>query len=637
MNTALRLATAGFVLAASATSVAQTPPAITRDPTNLSVSLGATATFRAYTTGTSPFSYQWYRTNASTTFALDGGVNPSALTSLLNLTNVQSSDAGGYYLVVTNDWGSATSQVATLTVDPTFTKITTGPLVEYVGTTQSGAWGDYDADGYPDLFIAHFHSVPGALYHNNGDGTFTSITDVPFATSDAWISGAWVDLDNDGRLDLVTIRYLSGPAIVYFNNGDGTFSQVQLAEAGPCHVMVLDLNGDGLLDAVLAGSANWWAPAPSWFYRNNGDHTFTRLTSADIGPIANATTISAACADYDDDGSVDVFYGNYTADLFHNDGTGHFALATRLPGATATCAGAWGDYDNDGRLDFCAAGEVGASTLVFRNLGGGSFAATMTIPQSHDMSACWADYDNDGFLDFFLASDEGGQNALYHNNGNGTFTRITTGSIANDLPPGRVSNDGLWFDYDNDGFLDLYVFNQEANGAATAVNLLYHNNGNTNAWLKVRLIGTASNRDAVGAKVRVQATYAGQPRWQRRDITGGDSFSGNQLYAHFGLGNATNVDVLRIEWPSGMVQELHDVAVRQFLTVTEPTRLAMAQPGQLHIQCWKGMTYRLESSPDLATWTPLATVTNSNVTGGVQWTDPSGPSPRACFYRAVEQ
>jgi hypothetical protein len=137
--------------------------------------------------------------------------------------------------------------------------------------------------------------------------------------------------------------------------------------------------------------------------------------------------------------------------------------------------------------------------------------------------------------------------------------------------------------------------------------------------------------------VRVQATYGGQSRWQRRDITGGDSFNGNQLYAHFGLGNATNVDVLRIEWPSGMVQELHDVAVRQFLTVTEPARLAMAQPGQLHIQCWKSMAFRLVSSPDLETWTPLATVTNSNVTGGVQWTDPSGPSPRACFYRAVEQ
>ncbi len=321
MKRALRLTIAGFVLAALATSVAQTPPAITQDPTNLSVSLGATATFRASNIGTSPFSYQWYYTNASTTFALDGEANPSALTNVLNLTNVRSSDAGGYYLVVTNDWGSATSRVAALTVDPTFTK-------------------------------------------------------------------------------------------------------------------------------------------------------------------------------------------------------------------------------------------------------------------------------------------------------------ITTGSIVNDLPAGRLSNDGLWFDSDNDGFLDLYVFNQEANGAATAVNFLYHNNGNPNAWLKVRLIGTASNRDAVGAKVRIQATYAGQLRWQRRDITGGDSFSGNQLYAHFGLGDATNVDVLRIEWPSGMVREFHDLAVKQFLTVTEPARLAMVQPGQLHIQCWTGMAYRIESSPDLSAWTPLATVTNLNVTW---WRSVDGP------------
>jgi hypothetical protein len=206
----------------------------------------------------------------------------------------------------------------------------------------------------------------------------------------------------------------------------------------------------------------------------------------------------------------------------------------------------------------------------------------------------------------------------------------------NDLPPGRLSNDGLWFDYDNDGFLDLYVFNQEANGAATAVNFLYRNNGNTNAWLKVRLIGTASNRDAVGAKVRVRATYVGQVRWQRRDITGGDSFNGNQLYAHFGLGDATNVDVLRIEWTSGIVQEIHNVAAGQFLTVTEPARLVMAQAGQLHLQCWKGMAYRIESSSDLSAWTPLATVTNLNVTGGVQWADPSAPAPAARFYRAVK-
>ena len=166
-------------------------------------------------------------------------------------------------------------------------------------------------------------------------------------------------------------------------------------------------------------------------------------------------------------------------------------------------------------------------------------------------------------------------------------------------------------------------------------NFLYHNNANPNAWLKVKAVGTVSNRDGVGARVRVKATYAGQARWQRRDISGGDSFNGNHLIAHFGLGDATNVETLRIEWPSGVVQELTNVAVKQCLIVTEPAKLSMPKPGDLHIQCWKGMTYRIEGSSDLLAWNPLATVTN--LTGKLQWTDTNAPGQGARFYRVVKQ
>lgn len=163
---------------------------------------------------------------------------------------------------------------------------------------------------------------------------------------------------------------------------------------------------------------------------------------------------------------------------------------------------------------------------------------------------------------------------------------------------------------------------------------LYHNDGNANHWLSVTCVGTSSPRDGTGVKVRARATIGGQETWQLRLInTGGTCWGGQSFDAHFGLGDAARVDLLRIEWPSGTVQELSNVASKQHLTVTEPPRLSMREPGQLHIQCWKGMTFNVEASTDLSAWTTQATVTNPNLTGGILWTDSSTPRPSACFYR----
>src|SRR4029453_2374792 len=174
----------------------------------------------------------------------------------------------------------------------------------------------------------------------------------------------------------------------------------------------------------------------------------------------------------------------------------------------------------------------------------------------------WADYDNDGFLDLFVANSSGQNESLYRNNGEGTFAKVTTGSTGSD---GGNSGGCAWGDYDNDGFLDLFVPNWQG----SRPNFLYRNNGNSNAWLKVPCRGTQSNRDAIGAKVRVKASFRGTERWQVREVSGGIGF-GQTPYANFGLGDATNAQIVRIEWPSGTVEELSDVAVKQFLTVTEP-------------------------------------------------------------------
>ena len=254
----------------------------------------------------------------------------------------------------------------------------------------------------------------------------------------------------------------------------------------------------------------------------------------------------------------------------------------------------------------------------------------------HGQSCAWADYDNDGWLDLFVtasglidSAEPGRKSMLYHNNGNGSFTKITSGSLVNDV---NWSEGGIWGDYDNDGFMDLFV----ANGgfAGNQANSLFRNNGNTHGWLKLKLIGTISNRAAIGAKVRVKATIGGKSFWQMREISGGDGFlSQNDIRPNFGLGDARVAEIVRIEWPSGLVQELHDVAPKQFLTITEPARLQVLGPGAFRVQSWKGMTFEVQASTDLKQWSPVNTVTN--LTGALEFTDPDAANHLRRFYRAV--
>ena len=181
-------------------------------------------------------------------------------------------------------------------------------------------------------------------------------------------------------------------------------------------------------------------------------------------------------------------------------------------------------------------------------------------------------------------------------------------------------------------------------GTISTANFLYRNNGNANAWLKVKLIGTASNRDAIGAKVRVQARFAGQTRWQRRDISAGDMSTANQPYAHFGLGDATIVDLVRIEWPSGLVQEFTNVPVKQTLTVTEhqdgvttaPTLTATRSTEgavQLTLTGRPNLLCVFEGSTNLVQWTKLGVRTN--LTGTVDFTDNRATNYARRFYRAL--
>jgi hypothetical protein len=360
--------------------------------------------------------------------------------------------------------------------------------------------------------------------------------------------------------------------------------------------------------------------------------------------------------DYDNDGYIDLLVGMGGSSVrnlvYHNNRDGTFtkvltnAIATDL-WVNGSETAAWGDYDNDGLPDLFATGDNGSPNRLYRNEGNGVFtritnstaAPMLNRPAGSDsLLAAWGDYDNDGYLDLFVST-HNGKNALYHNNGDGTFTQILSGDPVNDGGPSYSL--GGWVDYDNDGFLDLFV-SQNNLSASAITNLLYHNNGNTNGWLEVKVQGTASNRSGIGAKVRVHATIGGKTFWQLHEFTTGGGRWVQPLVAHFGLGDATNVDTLRIEWPSGIVQTLSNVAPKQILTVVE--HQAGEQPPVLGVVSREtngavslsasgdaGFVYLFEASTNLANWTKMGV--KSNATGAVSFTDKNAANYVSRFYR----
>ncbi len=636
MNRRIQCNIAAVVVCLGHLAAAVAQPHFTTQPTDQSVSLGATVTEQVSATGVAPLSYRWRFNDAEI---------PGEIKRTLILTNIQSVCAGGYSVVVTDAAGSLTSRVARLDVDPTFTMISAGPIVTDTGTAAGAAWGDYDNDGFPDVLVGNINTPVDFLYRNRGDGTFERVV----VSGLSYGFGAWADYDNDGLLDLYSVSARDLGVRLFHNEGNGTLLRVTNAAAvGPIisdhsfsgSAAWGDYDNDGFVDVFVA-NGTFKGDLENFLYHNQGNGTFAKVTT---GSIVNdlRTSWTGAWADYDDDGRLDMFVTHNNGEdnqLFHNDGPSGFtrltAAQTGIPlhdgGYSRGCA--WGDYDNDGYLDLFVAGHT---NLLYHNNGNGTFTkittgAIVTDPILVESIGCtWVDYDNDGYLDLFVVS-IGDKNALYHNNGNSTFTKINSGSLVND---GAINSvDAAWADYDNDGFMDVIIANDDSKNA------LFHNNGNTNHWINLKLVGTASNRAAIGAKVRLQAAIGGKTMWQRRDIAGGGSQEGqSDLRASFGLGDATNIDTVRIEWPSGTIQELHKIAVNHFLTVTEPARLKGSVIGgqyQLLLNGGVGFTYDVQASTNLLDWTSLTNVVTTNMAMPIMSLDAG--QVRQQFFRPVRQ
>ena len=489
--------------------------------------------------------------------------------------------------------------------DSLFTDMAANLKMDKVDGGRGSAWGDYDNDGDEDIVAVGTYQ-PHVLYRNNGNGTFTNVADqAGIADPRGGWGSLFADYDNDGFLDLyITRGGWSGAAenTLYHNNGDGTFTDVThtAGVADPqssfCAAWA-DYDNDGFLDLYIAdgvigdGAANV-------LYRNNGDGTFTNI--AEIAGVANTgNSLGTAWGDYDKDGYIDLHVVNFGQSnvLYRNNGDGTFTDVTSIAGMTLPVTDAFVtfflDVDNDADLDifisnsgsfqaFIAGQITGAAPhdgdrqVLYRNNGDGTFTdVTRESGLYHAfgaMGANFGDIDSDGYLDIYLATGAPQmgrleRDALFRNNGDGTFTDATLALGLGNIGKGH----GVTFgDVDTDGDVDIYVPVGGAFIGDQWHNLFYQNTGTGNNWLTLKLVGVKSNRDGIGAKVTLRVGDS----VIYREVSGGCGFgSTNSLSLEIGLGKHTKVDTLEIVWPSGQVDTHRNLSVNQKRVITEGKNL----------------------------------------------------------------
>jgi hypothetical protein len=425
------------------------------------------------------------------------------------------------------------------------------------------AVGDYDNDGFEDLYVTALGG--NKLYHNNGDGTFTDVTQRSGVGGNGWsTSAAWVDLDNDGYLDLVVLRYIQWDWNDIWCGVD--------SNRGYCHPDV-------------------FSPISMLVYHNNGDGTFAE-EAAKLGLDKLAKALGIAIADYDLDGHPDLFVANDSMVdfLFHNKGDGTFEevgleSGTAVDGNGRTFAGMgvdFSDYDNDGRPDLVVDNLANQKYAIYRNTGDLSFnyeSDTTGVGSITLLHSGWGvrfiDYDNDGWKDLFFAQAHDLDTIektfpQLHYREAPLLLRNIAGKRFVDVGPISGSpftqpwvSRGLAIgDIDSDGRVDAVL--TENGGPA---HILMNYTRTSNHWIGFKLVGHKSNRDGIGAVIRINTSSGSQ--WYT--VTTASSYlSSSDVRAHFGLGHDAAVKSVEIRWPSGIVQILKDVPGDSYLNVDEP-------------------------------------------------------------------
>ena len=468
------------------------------------------------------------------------------------------------------------------------------------GGAAGAAWFDYNNDGSLDLFIPNGMGNPNGLFRNNGDGTFTDVAKEAGVTNGLGNHGVVAgDIDNDGWADLFmtamggVFGITQSATQLYHNNGDGTFSDIT-SQAGvftagvPMSAAFVDINNDGFLDVFVTftDKSKIRRLYNNKLFLNNGDLTFTDISKSS-GVDSPFRGCAVGCSDYNDDGWTDLFVANCNAEpieLFRNNGDLTFTNVTTQAGLSRE--GFWmaithGDYDNDGDLDLFST-NLGNSVgglwphALYQNNGNGTYTHTGIkaglVNWEFGWGASFADFDNDGYLDIFFAGSSpayplriigpgrGCPGRLFMNNGNGTFSMTKSFGLESQYTSGVSVAD-----FDNNGFPDLVIVTSTVLELGKPV--LLQNVGNTNSWITVKTVGTQSNRDGVGARVKVMA----DDFVQMQEVRAGSSvMSMESPWLTFGLGDRQRVDI-EVRWPSGLVERFLGQTAKQTVTLVEGT------------------------------------------------------------------
>ena len=507
-------------------------------------------------------------------------------------------------------------------------KHVSSPEKKYIVESMSGgvALLDYDNDGYLDIYLVNSLTVDmvkskqktrSILYHNNGDGTFTDVTDKAGVGDIGWGMGVAIgDYNNDGWGDIYVTCL--GPNHLLRNNGNGTFTDVtQKAGVGDPRwstgAAFVDYDNDGKLDLFVSNYVDFdvnnlpefgkgrtcqfkgvpvqcgprgLKGAGDSLYHNNGDGTFTDVSKkAGVADLEGYYGLAVIASDFDEDGLVDIFVANDSTPnfLYHNNGDGTFkdigfssGTALNQDGSEQGSMGVTlGDYDHSGRLSLFITNFDDDYNTLYHNDGKGSFndvsyaakVAAVSLPYV-GWGTWFFDYDNDGWPDLLVVNGHvypqlptyRQRNFVHHNNRDGTFTEVGA-QLGAPFVEKRTGRGAAFGDIDNDGDVDVVINNLDG-----PPQVLRNDGSNASNSVLIKTVGMKSNRDGIGARVKINSgdlTQIGEV------YSGGSYLSQNDLRVHFGLEKRTKIDLIEVHWPSGAVDKVTNISVNKILTIKE--------------------------------------------------------------------